>query len=163
MRLPMKPGALPESTAIFLSRFAELHHRGDDVFAGLRAANDLKQAHDVGRAEEMHADDVASTGGRVGHFVNVQARSVAGKDGAGLSDGINFFEGIYLNVDILVDGLNNNVGVLKVRVVSGSGKQLHASVNLSFAHATALHLNVVVALDDAETRVPGLRCSFQQW
>jgi hypothetical protein len=58
MRLPMKPSHTPETTAVLRIFLASVHHGGQHVLGGLRAAHHLEQLHHVGGAEEVHADDV---------------------------------------------------------------------------------------------------------
>ena len=52
----------------------ELHRGGDDFLRGLVAAHDLQQLHDVGRREEVQADDVFRPLGHRGDLVDVRGR-----------------------------------------------------------------------------------------
>src|SRR5205807_1031932 len=51
-----EPPAVAHEHAHFADLFRKLHARVDHVLAGLLAANDLEQPHDVRRTEEMRTD-----------------------------------------------------------------------------------------------------------
>src|SRR2546430_5994146 len=60
--------------------------RSQHVGRGLLAAHDLEQLHDIRRREEVHADDVAGTGGHRRDLVEVQIAGVRREDRARLGD-----------------------------------------------------------------------------
>src|SRR5579883_1410777 len=67
-------------------RLAEPHRRRDHVLAGLGAAYDLQEAHDIRRAEEVRADHILRPRGHGGDRVDVEGRGVGRQHRTGLRD-----------------------------------------------------------------------------
>ncbi|MOA19069.1 hypothetical protein D3C78_1394230 [compost metagenome] len=55
-----------------LDLLGDAHDRGQNVLAGLRAADDFQQLHDIGRTEEMQADNILRALGEAGNPVQVE-------------------------------------------------------------------------------------------
>src|SRR5690606_14358369 len=69
-----------------------VHAGCNDVGAGLVAAYDFKQLHDVGGAEKVQADDGCRSAGAGGNLVDVQAGRIGGQYGIRLADGVQLLE-----------------------------------------------------------------------
>ena len=122
----MKPSQTPETTAVFLIFLRDLHDGGQHVLGGLFAAHDFQQLHHVGRAEEVHADDVLGPLGDVGDLVDVERGGVGGEDGAGLGDLVELLEHLLLHAHLLEHRLDDEVRVLQVVVVERGLEQRQA-------------------------------------
>ena len=70
-----------------LGDLARHRHRGrQHIRRGLGRAHDLAQLHDVGRAEEVHAEHVLRTLRHLGDLVDVEIGGVGGEHRAGLGE-----------------------------------------------------------------------------
>ena len=162
MRLPTKPSQTPTSTGILPIFLAERHHRGDDVLGGRLAAHVLQQLHDVGRREEVHADDVAGPLGVAGDLVDVQARGVGRQHRARLGDRVELLEDAFLHFHGLEHRLDDDVGVLEVVVGERGRDQRHALVDVLGLHAAALGGVLVVGADGLQAAVERFLLHFEE-
>ena len=110
---------------------------GDDFGAGLGAADDFEQAHDVGGAEEVHAEDVAGAGGGGGDLVDVEIAGVGGEDGAGFGEGVELAEDVLLDGHFLEDGFDDDVGAGEVGEADLAGDAGEAGFGFGLGDAAA--------------------------
>ena len=79
--------------------------------AGAAVRDHLEQTV-LGRVVEVvQADEAVGPGGLVSEIAHVEARGVRGQDGLGRADLVEFFEEIRLDLLVLEDGLDHDVGV----------------------------------------------------
>ena len=153
MRLPTKPSQTPTTTgslAVLLAMsIAVLSTSG----AGLVAAHDLEQAHDIGRREIVHAEHVLRAFGDGGDLVDVERRGVGGQDRAGLHDGVELGEHLLLDVHFLEHGLDDHVAIGDVLVVEHGRDQAEPLVHLLLLETAALDLALPVAGHDLAATV----------
>ena len=98
--------------------FRELHAGGDHFFAGGFATHDFEQPHDVGRAEEMGADDGRGPRGDGRDLVDVQRGRVAGQDRARLAHAVELAEDFLLQRHAFEDRLDHHVRLAEIVVSS---------------------------------------------
>ncbi|MCY1303585.1 hypothetical protein D9M70_532990 [compost metagenome] len=99
---------------------------GQHVGRGGPAAHDLEQAHGIGGAEKVQPYYIlrASHGRRDG--VHIQRRGVGRQDRARLAHLFQGAEHLLLDLQLLEDRLDHQVGLGQVRVVKGAEDQIHA-------------------------------------
>ena len=140
---------------------AERHGRGEGFFAGFHSAHHLQHLHDVGGAEEVCADHVAGALRHRRHLVQVETRGVAGQHRALFHGGVELGEDLLLEVQVLVDGFDDDVRVRDGIVVQHSLDETEARVPLRFADPAAPDHAAVVVLDDGQPLVECLLVHFQ--
>ena len=74
------------------------------------AADDLHQRHLRDGIEEVHADEAARIGQRQRDLLDHDRGRVGGHDGAGLELGLDALEQRLLDLELLDDGLDDDVG-----------------------------------------------------
>ncbi len=141
---------------------AQLQCGGQHVQRGFLAAHHFEQAHDVGRAEEVQADHVLRTTGAGGNLVDVEGRSVAGEDGAGLAHLVEGSEHLALDLHALEYCLDHQVGIGQVGVVEGAQQQRHALLELLLAELAALGADLVVLADLRQAAIQRLALLLEQ-
>ncbi len=130
---------------------AEIHRRHQRVRGAFGAAHDLEQFHHIGGREEMRAGDVLRALGRIGHDVDVDARSVREQQGAGLHRRVELFEHLLLDRDALEHRLDDNVGLSDIVVAADALDQPEPALHLDAREAAALDAGLVIAADAGET------------
>ena len=128
-------------------RLASLHHRRQHVGAGRVAAHDLEQLHHVGRAEEVHADDVLRAARAGGDPVDVERRRVRREDRAGLGDVVQCREHLLLDGHVLEHRLDDEVRVAEIVVVERRREQRHVLRDVGRARAALFRRALVVGAD----------------
>ena len=135
--------------------FRQLHAGGDHFLAAGFAAHDFEQTHDVGRTEEVGADDRRRPRGGGRDLVDVQSRSVAGQDCARLAHPIEFTENFLLQRHAFEDCLDHHVRLAEVVVTQRGLDQLQSLVNGLLGEASALHRSGIVLANVGEPAVEG--------
>src|SRR5690606_1714226 len=147
--------AVANQHADLADAFGQIHDRGDDFIGSLRAAHVLQQLHDVGGAEEVHADHVLRPLGGRGDLVDAERGGVGGEDSARLADLVQPGEDLLLELHILEHRLNHQVDLLEVVVGQRRPDQAHALLDLLHGDATALGGVLVVAAHHGQTTIQG--------
>src|SRR5262249_47490464 len=120
------------------------------------AAHVLEQPHDVGRAEEMHADDGLRPVGGGGDLIDVERGGIGGEHGVGRCDLVELREDCLLGGHVLEHRLDDDVGVSHRAQVCSAGDEAHALLDvLRREPAPGCGVRVVLA-DDAEATVERL-------
>ncbi len=145
-----------------IQRTTEFHRGSNDFLARVFAANHFEQFHHIGGAEEVQADHGFGSAGGCRHLIDVQPRRIAGQHSTGLRHSVHFLEGFHLDVDIFVDGFDDHIDVRNIGIVCGASNQRHALIDFLRAHATALNLDVVVFLDDAQAAIERFLVHFHR-
>ena len=142
-------------------RLAERHGRGEGFLAGFDSAHHLEHLHDVGGAEEVRADHVTGALGHRRHLVQVEPRRVAGEHRPFLHRGVELREDLLLEVQVLVDGFDDDVRVGDGIVFQHALDQAEARVTLRLADPAAPDHAAIVVLDDLHALVERLLVHFQ--
>ena len=121
-----------------LQLLADGHGGGEHFIAGLLATYYFQQPHDVGRAEEMQADDVFRSLGKGGDGIQVQRRSVRGENGARLAHRIQLLEDLLLDAHLLEYRFDHHVDVRQRSVFGDTFDQLQALFHGIDGQAAAL-------------------------
>src|SRR6185503_298786 len=132
---------------------AHAHRGGDHILGRLLAADDLEQAHHVGGAEEVHADDVVGPFRRGGDLVHVEGGGVGGEHRARLADLVDLGEDLLFDRHLLEHRLDHDVGVGDLRPVGGAGDEAHALLDVLRGEAAARGGGLVVLAHHAEAAV----------
>ena len=104
------------------------------MLGALRAADDLDERHAVDRVEEVHADDVLGMLRVRGDVGDRDRRRVRGEDRARLLDAFELREDLPLDVDVLDDGLDHEVGAPEAAPVGGGGDAGELPLHLPLRH-----------------------------
>ena len=145
----------------FLDFLRHLHHRRHDILGGRRAAHHFEQLHDIGRAEEVHADHVLRTFGEIGDLVHVERRGVGGQYCAGLGDLVEFLEHGLLDADFLEYRLDDQVGILEIVIGHRALQHAHALVQFFLGQLALLHAVFVVLADRGHALVQRFLLHFE--
>ena len=125
-----KTVAHPNDHADFLNGLADRLGRGQSLKARLGAADDFEQAHDIGRAEEMGADDLVRAGGHRRNFINVERGRIGRQDTLGLGDRVQLREDLLFDLHVLEHGFHHQVNLAERRVVQGRRNETHTLLDL---------------------------------
>ena len=136
----MNPNALVASTAVLRSALDNLNGSRNRFGRRVFAAHDFEQRHDVGRHEEVQADDFIGALRHRGHFVDVERRGIRSEDSLGLYDPVEFGEDFFLDIHVLKDGFDDDVGVGQLAVVVGKLHRLAKLPRFFLRHAALLDL-----------------------
>ena len=98
----------------FLDPARQLHHRGQHLGRGLRAANHFEQSHHIGGAEEMRAQHVGGPAAGFGNFVDIERRGVGRDDRAWFADLAQARSDYFFQRHVLEHGLDHQVAVGKL-------------------------------------------------
>ncbi len=120
---------------LLAQRLAELERRRDRLRRSCLSANDLEQRHDVRRHEEMQAEHAIRPFRLVGQRVDVERRGIAGENRVRLGDGVELSEDLALDVEVLEDRLDDDVGVAELVPVVGKANRLPALPGLFLRQA----------------------------
>ena len=140
-----KTVAHPNDHADFLNGFADRLGRGQGLKARLIATDDFEQAHDIGRAEEMGADDLVRARGHRRNFINVERGRIGRQDTLGLGDRIQLSEDFLLDLHVFEHGFHNQVNLAERCVVQGWRDEPQALFHLFRREATSLGATFIVA------------------
>ena len=89
----------------------ELHTGGNHALRRLLAAHDFEEPHDVGRREEMQADDEVRPLRHRGDLVDIEIGRVGSEDRALLDDPVELAEHVLLDVHVLEHGLDDEIAI----------------------------------------------------
>src|SRR5213593_635094 len=134
------------------------HRRGDDRLRRFLAAHDLEQPHDVGRAEEVHADHALGPPRGRGDLVDVERGRVGGQHGARLRHLVEPGEHVLLDGHLLEHRLDDEIGVGESVEVGGALDQAHALLDVVLGQPTLGRRRLVILAHHAEAaieRLPG--------
>ena len=122
----------------FLDGFGQFHGSGQHVFGGFLTTHHFQQLHDVGRAEEVQADNVFRALGEAGDLVQVQGGGVGRQDRALFAYLVQLFEDRLFDAHFLEYGFDDQVHVAQVVISQGRIEQGHLGFGVVFAHAAFL-------------------------
>ena len=109
----------------------------------------------------MHAHHVLRPFGETGDLIDVQRRGVAGQNGAGFHDCIEFLEDRFLHPYLFKHRLNHQIRLGYVVIAQGGGEQSHALViNVRFEFALG-HLGFVIFTDGGDAPIQCLLLHLQ--
>ena len=108
-----KSPAVADNNADLSQLLRERQRRSDNLFAGLRAAHNLDEPHDVRGAEEVQADDALRSRRCRGDLVDIERRGVGGKDAVRPGNAIEFGEDLFLQCHVFEDSFENQVRILE--------------------------------------------------
>ncbi len=103
----------------------------------------------------MVADDHLRPRRRRGDFVDVERRRVRGQHGPRLGDFVDLAEDFLLQLHVLEDGLDDDVGLVEVAVVERRLDHRQLLVDLRLRHLAPLDGDAVVAADRFQSAVEG--------
>ena len=124
---------------------------------GAQAVNNLHQAHNRHRREEVHSHNLLRTGSGSGQAGHRDRRGIGGKNGAVVADFIQLLENSPLGIQILIDGLNYQIHIGGGMYAGGNGQAVHTGLLLLGGHAS-LFYQTVQPLADAS--LPPLKGSL---
>ena len=104
--------------------------RGDRIRRAGGAADDLQEAHDVGRAEKMRAHHVLGPGCRAGDLVDIESRGVGGEQRARFRRAVEIGEDAFFEPHFLEHRFDHDIGAPDCVDTDGAGDQAHAAVHL---------------------------------
>ena len=142
----------------FVDPSPDRHRRGDGRLRRFLAADDLEQPHDVGRAEEVHADDALGSPRGRGDLVDVERGRVGGQHGARLRHLVEPGEHVLLDGHLLEHGLDDEIGVGEGIEVGGALDQAHALLDVVLGQPALGRRRLVILAHHAEAaieRLPG--------
>jgi signal transduction histidine kinase/CheY-like chemotaxis protein len=148
----------PDQHRHFADAAAHGHGGGDGRLGGPGAPHDLEQPHDVGGAEEVHADDALRPPGDRGDLVDVEGRGVGGEDGVGPGHPVQTREHLLLEGHLLEDGFDHEVGIGHRADVGGALDEPHALLDVLSGEPPLAGRGLVILAHHAQTplqRVPG--------
>ncbi|MNX86533.1 hypothetical protein D3C86_1184190 [compost metagenome] len=127
--------------------FGDFQRSGQDIGGRGRAAHHFEQAHDIGRAEEVQADDVLWPARDGGNGVDIQGGSIAGENRPRLAHLIQGTKHLLLDRQILEDGFDHQVSVGDIGVVQSAVDQCQSLLHLLGCELAALDTGFVVFAD----------------
>ncbi|MDT4848786.1 hypothetical protein FQZ97_828870 [compost metagenome] len=135
---------------------------GQHVGRGGPAAHDLEQAHGIGGAEKVQPYYIlrASHGRRDG--VYIQRRGVGRQDRARLAHLFQGAEHLLLDLQLLEDSLDHQVGLGQVGVVERAEDQVHARLHLLGLQPATSNADLVITPNLCQASVQGLAIGLQQ-
>ena len=144
-----------------MNGFADGLGRGQGLKAGLVAADDFEQAHDIGRAEEMGADNLVRARSHRRNFIHVERGRIGRQDTLGPGDRIQLREDLLFDLHVLEHGFHHQVNLAEGRVVQSRRDEIHALFHLCRREAASLGAAFVVAADHCQTLVQKLLAGFE--
>src|ERR1700728_3824204 len=106
-----KTGTVADQHSDFAQLLGKLHASGNDFLGGGPAAYDLDETHDIGGAEEMHADDKLGSCSRRCNLVDIERGCVASQNRPWLARAIELPENLFLQVHIFEDCFDRQIDV----------------------------------------------------
>ena len=110
----------------------------------------------------MRADHVLGSLGERGNLVDIKGRGIRGQDRAGLHRRIEGLEDGFLDLHVLEDRLDHDVGLRQVCVSHGGFDQRHALLDLFLRHAAFFRSVFVVAADGGHAAIECFLLHFEQ-
>src|SRR5690606_6114227 len=107
-------GRVARLDRLLAERLRERERGAERLVAGRDGAHDLDQLHDGHGIEEVEADDAVGALRRGGHRRDGERAGVAGEDGLGRADAVQLAKHRVLGLEVLGDGLDDEVGVTEV-------------------------------------------------
>ncbi len=160
MRLPMKPWQTPDTTPILPIALPIAIAVASTCGRGLGAAHDFEQPHDVGRREEVHADDAFGARRARGDFIDIEVAGVRREDGAGLGDAVELAENLLLDVHVLEHRFDDQIGILQIFQRQRRGQPAHAGFDFLHAEPALLGAVFVIAADDGDAAIERFLLGF---
>ena len=120
-------------------RLDEVHGTGQAFITGGLAANDLHQRHLVDWREEMQADEIGRTCGRLGQPADGQGGGVGGQDGAGGDHRLGLARHVGLDGAVFKHRFDHDVTACQVGEVGGRFDQGELGITLGLGHALGGH------------------------
>ena len=152
----------PNHHADFLNGLADRLGRGQGLKARLGAADDFEQAHDIGRAEEMGADDLVRARGHRGNFIHVERGRIGRQDTLGPGGRIQLSEDFLFDLHVLEYGFHNHIHLAERCVVQGRRDQSHPLFDLFRREAAPLGAAFIVGPYYCQALVQKLLAGFEQ-
>ena len=131
-----------------LDRGGQRQHGLVDLGGGEVGRDHLDELHDRRGVEEVHADDVAGALGDLGELGDRHRAGGRGQDGPGLGDPVEVLEELGLDVEVLGDALDDQVGLGEV-LARGAAGEAAEHRGLGLLVRTALGDGLVERLGDA--------------
>ena len=152
--------AVADEHADLAERLRQRHRGRQDRGTGLPAADDLEQPHHVGRAEKVVADHLLRPRGRRGDLVDVQRRGVGGQNGIGPGDLVDLGEDLLLQLHLLKDRLDHDVGFGEPLVGQGRLDHRQALGHLLVRQPALPDAGLIVLADGCQSAVEGRLVDF---
>ena len=111
----------------------------DGLLRGAQAVDDLHQAHNGHGGEEVQASHAIRTAGGSSQAGHGDRGGVGGKDGAAVADLIQLLENSLLSLQVLVDGLDDQIHIGGHVNADGGGEAGQTGVLLLGCHFALLH------------------------
>lgn len=113
--------------------------RLESLLAALRARDDLDEVHANRRVEEVHPAEPLGTLGELSEVRDRETRGVRREDGVVVGDLLEFGVDVLLDLHLLGDGLDDDVGVAAgLRHVDERGNALEGGVGLLLGELVVL-------------------------
>ena len=120
------------------------------IGCALRPADDLQQAHNIGRAEKMGADHIPRPGRGPGDRVDVEGRGVGGEQCALFRHPVEIGEDALLQTHVLEHRLDHDIGLACRVEPDGAGDKTHAPFHRVGAEPAARDRRAIIGGDPVE-------------
>src|SRR6266851_6267105 len=134
-----KTHAIADENSNFPEPFRKLHASGDDFPACRFASHDFQQTHDICRAEKMRADDELGARRAGSDLVDAQGGSIAGQNGAGFTNTIEFPKDFLLERHAFENGFDHEVHARKSIEAQGGLNSLQTLIHELLCKSATLH------------------------
>src|SRR5258708_10604336 len=141
-----KTHAIADENSDFPESFGKLHASRNGFPACRFASHDFEQTHDICRTEEMRADDELGARRAGSDLVDAQGGRIAGQNGAGFTNTIEFPKDFLLERHAFEDGFDHEVHARKSVEAQGGLNPCQTLIHKLLCEPAALHRVCIIFL-----------------
>ena len=145
-----------------LDLLGKRHRRCQHIRRRLGTAHHFEQLHDVGRTEKVQPDDILRTLSNRRDVIDIERRSVRGKNRARLHDGIELGKHLLLDAHLLEYRLDDEIRIGDVFIGQHGLEQRHARLELGDIQLALLDLAFEHFADTHHAAIERVLVEFEQ-